>query len=878
MSTKFWQTSFLNTMLSVIKYCCYLCTLIMVDWMGKKNYCASQYCRIFNFCILVFIFSPILVIGQRQIEAHRKLNHIKIDGFLDEPEWQQAQEVNGFTQIEPDAGAAATLDTRVRVMYDDNALYIGAFCYGTPEQISKVLSQRDRFNANVDYFSVLLDTYHDKLNGFVFSVSTVGVQYDAKIYSGTYNSRLDMIWYAEVQHFDDGYSVEMKIPYNAIRFAPKEIQKWGINFTRYHSLNREESSWNSIKPDLDNIVTQAGILTGIQNILPPVRLFLSPYVSTYADHFPTTSAEFNDWSYSFNGGMDIKYGINEAYTLDMTLIPDFGQVVTDNVILNLSPFEVWFQENRPFFNEGIELFEKTGHFYSRRVGFDVVNRRNAQNSLLPNEKIVSNPNITQLINASKVSGRGRNGLGIGVFNGVSAPQYAVLEDTISSLQRNIETAPLSNYNVLVLDQNLKNNSSVTFTNTNVWRSGETYDANVSSFASQLNTPDNAYFLRGDYSLSQRFHQSGNRFGHAYGVGLGKQTGNFVYSMNYLEQDDTYDPNDLGFLLVNNRRDVSKRVAYNIYKPFWKLNRLWSSFTNTYQRLHTPDVFTALHYNASLGVTNRKFHSASASFFGTYTESYDYFEPRDPMLNNFFIRPVRFGGSAGISSNYQRPFALDANLSYTNHLIPGWNDFRYTISPRIRIGNNYFIVYRWEDVWNNSERGYAIPFNSVDGQQVGQYNRLFVERDVRTTTQTIDFEWTMTNKAGITLRLRHYWSRVTANQFFDLQNNGRLEPVELSNEERFNPNQDPIYNTNFNFFSVDLVYRWIFSPASELTIVWKNNIEANNSNTQLLYLDNFRQTLVANQLNSFSVRMVYFVDYLDLKKFWQRNHTLPDANL
>ncbi len=812
--------------------------------------------------IILLVFVLPVVNGQREITARKTSGHIKIDGFLNEPDWQVAESTGDFTQITPDAGARATLQTSVKVLYDDEALYVGAHMYGSPEQISKVLSQRDRYNTNTDYFSILLDTYNDQLNGFVFSLSTMGVQYDAKIYAGTYNSRLDMIWFGEVQHSDSGYTVEIKIPYSAIRFAPKDKQDWRINFTRHHSLNREESTWNPVIPDLDNIVAQAGKLKGIENISPPLRLFLSPYMSAYADHYPKPTDELNDWTGSYNGGMDIKYGINEAYTLDMTLIPDFGQVVTDDVILNLTPFEVFFQENRAFFNEGTELFEKTNHFYSRRVGYNPILRNQVTSQLNENEIIISNPNMTPLINASKLSGRGTNGLGVGVFNGITAQLNALIEDSTTLEMREIMTSPLSNYNVFVLDQNLKNNSSVTLTNTNVWRSGSTYDANLTALASQFNTKSNTYFARVSAALSQKYASEGNEYGHMLEAATGKQKGNFIFNVNYLEQSDTYDPNDLGFLLVNNKRVITNAVGYNIYKPFWRLNRFWSRFENTYERLYAPDEYIGTSYYATLGVTNKKFHSADIYARGTYTEINDFFEPR--RQGYYFIQPQNTQIGGWISSNYQKPFALDVHLSNTNYHASDWNTWMYSISPRLRLGNKIFLVYRFEEERSNNELGYAIPFNSDTGNQPEGLPPLFAQRDVITTTNTIDLAVTLNNKAGFTLRFRHYWSRINSENFYTLQENGRLENFTL--DEIYNANNDPIYNTNYNAFSVDLVYRWIFSPASEINIVWKNNIFTDNPQAQMAFMENLNQTLRTDQLNSFSIRVVYFLDYLNLRNF------------
>jgi hypothetical protein len=525
--------------------------------------------------------------------------------------------------------------------------------------------------------------------------------------------------------------------------------------------------------------------------------------------------------------------------------------------LNLSPFEVFFDENRPFFNEGTELFEKTGHFYSRRVGGRPVNQYKANNSLKENEVIISNPTKTPLYNATKVSGRNKNGLGIGVFNGLSGQQFATIEDTLSREKREVQTAPLSNYNLIVLDQNLKNNSSITFTNTNVWRSGETYDANVSALQTKLNSSDNTYFISANTALSQQYYSENEDFGHTLGLGVGKQTGNFRYDLSYLEQSDTYDPNDMGFLSNNNKRNISATLRYNVFKPFWKLNSLSTTFTNTYSRLYNPNSYINTTYNFSTWITNQKFHSFSFNVDGSYTDLNDFFEPRTPGY--FFKIPRYLGGGASMSSNYQKPFALDAGINVYNYSGTDWWDFNYRISPRFRIGNKIFLVYSLNQSFNQKQQGYAIPFV---GQQPENENPIFGKRDVRTTTNTIDLNYTINNKSGITFRLRHYWSRVKYQDFYELNLDGLLNPIEIPTME----NGVHKYNTSFNAFSIDMVYRWIFSPASEINIVWKNNIFTEDSDANIAYLQNLEQTLRTDQLNSISIRLVYFIDYLNIKKW------------
>ncbi len=215
--------------------------------------------------------------------------------------------------------------------------------------------------------------------------------------------------------------------------------------------------WNKVDPTVDGFFNQCGLLTEIKDIKPPPRLFFYPYVSSYIENDESTG---KSWDGTVNGGMDLKYGISDAFTLDMTLIPDFGQVQSDDQVLNLSPFEVQFNENRQFFTEGTDLFSKADLFYSRRIGgvplgyFDLLDAVDEDV-----EEFVENPIKSRLINATKVSGRTTGGLGIGIFNAVTAETVARVRDLETGSEREVVTDPLTNYNILVLDQNIWSNIS-----------------------------------------------------------------------------------------------------------------------------------------------------------------------------------------------------------------------------------------------------------------------------------------------------------------------------------------------------------------------------------------------------------------------------------
>ena len=226
-----------------------------------------------------------------------------------------------------------------------------------------------------------------------------------------------------------------------LALSKKSVQDWGIQFLRSVRRNNETTFWNPVNPNINGFVNQFGELKELTDIKPPLRLIF-PYVSTeYAAHQKLLESNMNEVLAS--GGMDVKYGINESFTLDATLIPDFGQVVSDNVVNNLTPYEVKFDEFRPFFTEGTEIFNKAGLFYSRRIGAmpsgyrDIIDLANND----PNIEVVKNPSRTTLYNALKFSGRTNNKLGIGVLNAIGAPMYATIRNRASDEKSRLRPNP-----------------------------------------------------------------------------------------------------------------------------------------------------------------------------------------------------------------------------------------------------------------------------------------------------------------------------------------------------------------------------------------------------------------------------------------------------
>jgi hypothetical protein len=783
---------------------------------------------------------------KKQFSAFRITDAIKIDGHLDEEAWQKAFPAKDFTQNMTRPGDPSTQQTEVRVLFDDLAVYIGAILYDvSSDSILRELGKRDT-ESNTDLFGLILDTYRDGINAFGFFVTPAGVQLDAKYSSNGTDFEWNAVWDSKVQINENSWVVEFKIPYSAIRFSKAEVQTWGINFVRNIRRHREVSYWSNVNPAIAGLINQSGELLGIEKIKSPVRLSVTPYISGYADHLKTPAGA--SASTNFNAGADIKYGINESFTLDMTLVPDFGQVQSDNLVLNLSPFEIQFNDFRPFFTEGTELFNRGGLFYSRRVGAVPKGYNMVSSGLGDGETIISNPTTSQLINASKISGRTSQGLGIGAFNATTAQTFAKIENSKGE-KRQVMTDPLTNYSVIVLDQSLKNNSFISLVNTNVLREGSFYDANVSGVQFRLLNKNITYAFSGDGTLTRKYKTENIQNGHAYNLAFSKISGNFQYYLTHLVRSDTYDPRDLGFMYTNNEVIYASGLSYQKFKPFWKVNNLYTSLNVNYSNRYDSHVFQNFNISGNANTTfSKQFLSTGLGFELEPVLTYDFFEPR--TYGRFYTFPTNSGLNYWLSSDYRKKFALDANLYYRNFNENNRKTVGFGVSPRYRVNNKLFFVFENYNDIRRDDIGYV---NNIEDQI------FFGVRDVKSITNTLTNTYTFTNRMAVSLRIRHYWSEAIYSRYQLLKEDGTLVNSNYSASS---------HDVNFNAFNIDLVYVWNFAPGSEMTIVWKNAILQNDEDIYLKYFNNLRNTLESPQLNSISIKLLYYLDYLNVRNVFK----------
>jgi hypothetical protein len=823
------------------------------------------------FCMLLghAVFSQ--AAGKRKITIQKTSANFKIDGLLNEDGWKNAPVADKFICNQPTPFKPESPDnpTLVYFLYNNDGIYIGGYLHEkVRDSIASELTGRDGFGNN-DFIGIIFDTYQDKQNGFEYFVTPLGEQWDAKTSPNNEDFSWNAVWQSASSINKDGWSFEMFIPFSAIRFGKKKVQDWGLNIVRQRRKCGEKSFWQPIDPNINGFLTQEGLMTGLEDIKPPLRLQLSPYFSTYQNHDPFPEEGNKKNSTSFNGGVDIKYGINQAMTLDMTLIPDFGQVQTDNRVLNLSPFEQQFSENRTFFTEGAELFSKGNLFYSRRIGrigAAPLHYYEVPNQLSPTESIIRNPEEVKLINATKISGRTQKGLGIGILNAITKPQHAVIFNAATSKERKYETDPLTNYNVIVLDQTLKHNSSVSFVNTNVWRRGKDYDANVSSALFDLYDKKNVWNAGGNISISKLSGINNKTItGYAHSIYFGKTSGHFTFNIWQDLTNDKYDKSDLAYFTNNNTMDQGIWAGYNWNKPRKWYNQVRVNTNFWISRLVTP--IDALKRKALM------FQGAGINFNGNAQlknlwwvgvninggpGGNDFYEPRTPLqYGRVFRNKSRVGLNAYWNSNESKKLSWGGNIFIGTGGVFNRKNFDYGLFGKIRVSSKFSIDHSISVENARNQSGWAdILYHGNSPDTV-----IFSRRNVNTVENVFAVKYNFSNKMGLTFRARHYWRKVDPKEFYELNKTGDLQPT----TSPYTKNRAQ----NYNFFSADLVYNWQFAQGSFISIVWKDISETFSRSFEKNYAGNFNKIISQPQFNSLSLRVIYFLDYLTAKKSLSR---------
>lgn len=799
-----------------------------------------------SFRLPIYCFFALLnlsVFAQKKtLLAKPKDGNINIDGRIDETEWQNNNEIaSDFIMYTPDNGKNIDKEkeTQVRVLYDNDAIYISATLNDNePEKIQRELTERDVFGI-ADNFAVFINGFNDGQQDYRFYVSAAGTQMDCLATEGNEDFSWDAIWQSNARITNKGWEVEIKIPYATIRFPKNEKQVWGINFVREIKRTTQKFSWNPINAEIKNVLTQCGQLKGIENISPSTRLFFIPYTSAYYQ-----KDDFNS-DKTIKAGLDIKYRINDAFTLDAILVPDFGQTKFDNAILNLEPFEQKLNENRPFFTEGTNLFNIGNLFYSRRIGgYPSVSQSQVESNLSDNESVTKYPSSVNLINAIKISGRTKNGLGIGFLNGITEKTFATIKNDQTNETRKEVIEPLANYNILVFDQRFRQNSSVSIINTNTTRNGSYRDANVTALVFDLNTKANSYNLSGDFRYST-INDTEDYDGFKTSLNFAKTSGKYRYLLTGKYTSKQFDSNDLGILYYYNYYSGYVNGSYRILNPTKLFNSLLIEQEANFDLDNTTNkIQNTSWFQTTIAATTHNLYNFEMGFNIVPFETFDFYLPQKE--GKYIYNPRLISAYLGMESNKNKNLTFNITPSFFKYDEDNRFTYRIYAGPKYRFNDRFSLAFTAD---------YTNEANAIGWVETNDTNIIFAKRNREIIQADLTGKYAINNKMTFNLKARYYWSYSENHDYFTLKDNGYLTPNNSYNNNK---------NRNLNSWNLDFSYTWWFAPGSQLSLLYRNYAQEETNMVEKSLNKNLNSIFNSNMTNIFSISLRYFIDYNSLK--------------
>ena len=509
-----------------------------------------------------------------------------VNGHLDDDAWLVAPVQTGFTQMDPDHGKPSSEKTEFRIVYDDEAIYIGAMCFDRePDKIISKLTRRDGGESR-DNFNVNLDPHHDHKTGYFFIVGPSGWMADGVVFNDeNSDDTWDGVWEAKTAILDNGWSVEMKIPYYTIRFSPKETYVWGINVFRNIARRDEWAKWSFTPRGMSGWASRFAHLEGIEKIEPKRNIEVFPFALGRAIQSPDAEGIVGETDLFSTVGVDMRYALNSGVSLNATINPDFGQVEADPAVLNLSVFETFFRERRPFFLEGISIFQPPSPgivgingqarlFHSRRIG-----RRPSRFNLPNDSEEIKRPDNSTILGAVKLSGKTENQTAFGVINAVTGREEALISlpftdvatGQADTIKDHFRIEPLTNWFVGRVQQDVAKNSTVGAQLTAV--NGRDFDpAYVGAVDGNLKVGGTDYSIYSRVAVS-RVGQDDDRDTGFEGVFYFSKFSGWIGGQVYTDvRSKEFNANELGFMDRNNQVTTGAHLKLEKLNPYWFLHQ------------------------------------------------------------------------------------------------------------------------------------------------------------------------------------------------------------------------------------------------------------------------------------------------------------------
>jgi len=875
------------------------------------------------FTILIILLITIEVrpfvrdtVGVRQvIEATKISQVVNIDGNLNENFWKQIKSVTHFTQRDPDEGKQPTEATEVKIAYDDNALYIGAIMHdASPDSIIARLVRKD-VDINSDLFGVFIDSYNDKRSGFYFGVNAAGTQYDGVLYNDTWDDDTwDGIWEGKAKVDNEGWVAEFKIPFSQLRFEKSNKNIWGINFRRDIARRNEKDYLVYIPKNENGFVSRFAELKGIDNITPPNRFEILPYLTTRAEYtHPELNDPFHSGSHYIPGlGADFKVGLGTNLTLNATINPDFGQVEIDPAVINLGDVETYFNEKRPFFVEGSTTFNfgqggannywgfnwsNPQFFYSRRIG------RAPQGSLSDDADFVDRPEGTHILGAAKITGKIGEHWNIGAIQSLTSREYGRVDE--SGIRTDPEIEPLTYYGIIRAQNEINegqqgigliSTATTRFFNENnlkdeinrgayvfgvdgwtfldssrTWvLAGWTGLSHISGSQSRiidLQSNSQHYFQRPDANSFSLDSNATSLTGYAGRFVLNRQKGNFFFNSAFGFISPRFDINDLGFLW---RADVlNMHVGAGYY---------WTEQTSIYRYLETGGaLFRNYDYDGDI-TWEGIFHFGFIRFLNYYTINWNLaYNPQ--TVNNratrggpLMLNPPGYQVNAYLNSDDRKDIVAGAGF-YTYQQPSFSYNWEFDTEMEIRPASNVSISISPYYSLNKEYSQWVDSYDDPTAVNTFGKRYVFALLDQRTFGAGIRLNWTFAPQLSLQLYAQPLISSGEYTDFKELakpktydfniygKGNSTFDESTLTADPDGKGPADPIVidNPDFNFVSLrgNAVLRWEYVAGSVIYFVWTQTRSDSQEDGRFRFGHSFNRLMDIKADNIFMVKFTYW---------------------
>ncbi len=825
-----------------------------------------------------------------------------IDGKVNERVWDIVEWSTDFIENEPDENTPPTFQTAFKIIYDAKYLYVAVRAFDeAPEKIEKRLSRRDGFAG--DRVNVVIDSYHDKRTAFLFTTTAAGVRGDeiATDNGDNIDDSWNPIWQTKTSIDDKGWLAEMKIPLSQLRFGKAKEQVWGLNVVRQLFRKDEMSLWQRVPKDAAGFVSESGELRGLIDLVPQKQLEIQPFTVLEYKSFPKEAGNpFKDGhDFSLNGGLDAKIGVTNDLTLDLTVNPDFGQVEADPSAISLDGFEIFFNEQRPFFVENKNIFDfnfadnQDNLFFSRRIGRSPQGYPSTSSG-----EFVDQPQNTTILGAAKFSGKTKDGWSIGILESLTSKEYAEVDNKGSRRKEIVE--PGTNYFVGRLQKDFNDKNSYIggiFTATNRNLSPSLSFLRKAAYTGGLDFKhqwqNRKYYFLGNIIVSkvegskEAIENTQRSLTHLFqrvdanhvsvdpnrtsltGTGgkfeVGKASvGHWTYEAGFLWRSPELELNDIGFLRQADDMKQYFNIFYQTLKPFGKFRSIYANlqqfttydFEGNYNRMQYKFGLNANFKNSSwvdMGLMHKP-----RIFINTVLRGGPRFRYSRENVNWFF-----FG------TNSQKKFRFRAGYVYSQAKQNNFSLLRFETGFTYQPTNSLNISFNPEFSKNPNKTQYV---TTTDFNGLSRY--ISAEIDQQTLSASLRINYALNPNLTIqyygqpfVFRARYknfnYITNAIAenlNDRFHLYNDQQIS-FDGSNyliDENTDGNTDyTVGNPDLAFvqFRSNLVLRWEYIPGSEIFLVWSQGNTGLQDPTDTLFAS-INNQFKEKAENTFLIKMTY----------------------